>query len=207
LKKIRSISNKPITSVINTHTYADHTGGNSSFPPGIQFVAHENTKTNMEKMDLFKQADNRAFLPNKTFKDKLTLFSRADEVDLHYFGVSGTNGDAWIVIPSVRILAAGDGFALKSINLIDESNGGSADQARTIRNAVNGIKNVDAVLSGHGSTMYTWDDFKEFADYNEDFLKWALAEKKMGKTADEAAAEYQYPPKVCSLYPDECAPR
>jgi glyoxylase-like metal-dependent hydrolase (beta-lactamase superfamily II) len=204
--KIKSITDKPITTLIFTHTHQDHTGGAPGFPAGIQIVAQENSKTNMEKMDLFKKPENAKVLPNKTYKDKLKLFSAADEIDLYYFGPGGTNGDSWVVFPALHIVAAGDGFALKGGNLIDESNGGSANQAHEIRTAVNTIKNVDTVVPGHpdagGSSdvTYTWDDLKEFADYNEDFLNYVLAEKKAGKTVDEAAAEYKMPPKYADHY-------
>ena len=48
-------------------------------------MAHENTKANMEKMDAFK-GDNAKFLPKKTYKDKLTLGTGKDRIDLYYFG-------------------------------------------------------------------------------------------------------------------------
>ena len=92
LDKIRTVTDKPITTIINTHTHADHTGGNEFFGTSVEFVAHENTKANMEKMDNFK-GDKSVFLPKKTYKDKLTLGGK-DEIDLYYFGPAHTNGDA-----------------------------------------------------------------------------------------------------------------
>ena len=41
----------PVTTVINTHTHADHTSGNVEFPPTVNFVVQANTKVNMEKME------------------------------------------------------------------------------------------------------------------------------------------------------------
>jgi glyoxylase-like metal-dependent hydrolase (beta-lactamase superfamily II) len=96
LDKIKTVTDKPITTIINTHTHADHTGGNEFFGTTVEFVAHENTKANMEKMDNFK-GDKSVFLPKKTFKDKLTLGSGKDEIDLFYFGPAHTSGDAWVV--------------------------------------------------------------------------------------------------------------
>src|SRR5262247_2185954 len=46
LDQVRTVTNKPITMVINTHTHADHTGSNEFFTDNVVFVAHENTKTN-----------------------------------------------------------------------------------------------------------------------------------------------------------------
>ena len=70
----RPSPNKPITTIINTHTHGDHNGSNEFFGATVEFVAHENTKTNQEKMDAFK-GDKSVFLPKKTFKDKLTLLA------------------------------------------------------------------------------------------------------------------------------------
>src|SRR3954462_15298178 len=71
LDKVKTVTDKPVTTIINSHTHGDHTGSNSFFNPTVDIVAHENTKSNMEKMDAFK-GENAKFLPKRTFKDKLT---------------------------------------------------------------------------------------------------------------------------------------
>jgi hypothetical protein len=115
-----------------------------------------------------------------------------------------------VVFPALQILAAGDSFALKTTNFIDVQNGGSAMQARVVRTAVNRLKNIDKIVPGHAPfvvddarppMLYTWADLKEWADFNEDFLKWALSEKKSGKSVDEAASEYKSPEKYASYGP------
>src|SRR6266581_3490177 len=74
LDKIKTVTNKPVTTIINTHTHGDHTGNNDLFGTSVTIVAQDNTKANMEKMDAFK-GDKAKFLPSKTYKDKLTLGS------------------------------------------------------------------------------------------------------------------------------------
>jgi cyclase len=205
--QIKSITDKPITTVILTKGNADQVGGLPEFPADIQIVAHENTKANMVRDtrwspgDLFKKPENAKYLPNKTFKDKLTLFSGEDQVDVYYFGAASTNGDAWIVFPSLGILIPGDNFSGKGGNLIDETAGGTGAQSGIIRHVVNTFKNVDTVIPGHFNGIYTWDDFKEYADYNDAFTAWALAQKKAGKTVDEAAAEYKHPASFADYRP------
>src|SRR5262245_6626923 len=54
LDQVKSVTAKPVTTIINTHTHADHTGSNSEFPRTVEFVAHENTRKNMERMNEFK---------------------------------------------------------------------------------------------------------------------------------------------------------
>src|SRR5262245_65206050 len=47
LDQVKSVTNKPVTTIINTHSHGDHTGGNPDFPRNVEFIAHENAKTNM----------------------------------------------------------------------------------------------------------------------------------------------------------------
>ena len=101
LDKIKELTPKPITMLINTHTHGDHVSGNVEFPATVDVVVQENTKANMEKMDIFKQNDNRG-MAKRTFKDTMTIGTGADEIDLYYFGPGHTNGDAWVVFPALR---------------------------------------------------------------------------------------------------------
>src|SRR3954469_25150297 len=72
LDNVKSVTDKPITRIINTHTHGDHTGNNGFFGANVEIVAQDNTKTNMTKMDAFK-GENAKFLPGKTYTDKLSL--------------------------------------------------------------------------------------------------------------------------------------
>jgi cyclase len=44
LDKIKELTTKPITTLINSHTHADHVSGNVEFPATVQIIAQENTK-------------------------------------------------------------------------------------------------------------------------------------------------------------------
>jgi cyclase len=195
LDKVKELTPKPITTLINTHTHGDHVSGNVEFPATVDVVVQENTKTNMEKMDIFKQNNNRG-MAKRTFKDKMTIGSGADQIDLYYFGPGHTNGDAWVVFPALRIVHSGDIFANKGLPLIDGNNGGSVLHIHeTLTKAHNGIKNVDTIINGHTPANTTWADLKEFAEFNQDFLTWAQGQLKAGKTPEQAAAEWKVPEK------------
>src|SRR5947207_563944 len=182
LDKIKELTPKPITTLINTHTHGDHVSGNVEFPASVEVITQENTKTNMEKMDIFKQNNGKG-MAKRTFKDKLTVGKGADQIDLYYFGPGHTNGDAFVVFPALRTAHVGDLFASKGLPLVDGNNGGSVlHYPETLSKAHAGIKNVDTVINGHSNTTTTWADLKEFADFNKDFLTWAEGALKSGKT-------------------------
>lgn len=194
LDKIKTVTSKPVTMIVNTHTHGDHTGSNEFFGTTVEIVAHENTKTNMEKMDAFK-GDKSKFLPKKTYKDRLTLGKGKDEIALYYFGPGHTSGDSFVVFPALRAMHAGDIFAGKNTPIIDANNGGSAvNYGKTLAKAASTIKNVDTIITGH-SMLMTPADLKDYADFNNDFITWVQGEIKAGKTVDAAAAEFKIPDK------------
>jgi glyoxylase-like metal-dependent hydrolase (beta-lactamase superfamily II) len=204
LDKIKELTPKPVTTIINTHTHGDHVSGNVEFPASVDVVTQENTKANMEKMatptgipagtfpNVFQTSGGRG-MPKRTFKDTLTLDKGPDRIDLFYFGRGHTSGDAFVVFPALRVMHAGDIFARKGPPLLDANNGGSGVAiGDTLARAAAGIKGVDSVITGH-STVMTWADLEEYARYNKDFLAWVRDEMKAGKSAEAAAAEYKIP--------------
>src|SRR5258708_17140344 len=206
LEKVKELTPKPVTTIINTHTHGDHVSGNVEFPATVDIVTQENTKANMEKMatptgipagtmpNVF-QASGGKGMPKGTFKDTMTLDKGADRIDLYYFGRGHTNGDAFVVFPALRVMHAGDIFARKGPPLLDANNGGSGVAiGDTLAKAAAGIKAVDTVITGH-STLMTWADLQEYARFNQDFLEWVRAEMKAGKTVEAPAAGYTIPGK------------
>jgi cyclase len=195
LDKIKELTPKPVTLLINTHTHGDHVSGNVEFPASVDVVVQENTKTNMEKMPIFKEHNN-AGMAKRTFKDRMTIGKGPDQIDLYYFGPGHTNGDAWIVFPALRIVHSGDIFAGKSVPLIDTANGGSMRQiSDTLTKAHDGIKGVDTIINGHTPAQTTWPDLKEYAEFNKDLVAWMQAGLKQGKTPEQLAAEWKVPEK------------
>ena len=191
LDKVKSVTNKPITTIINTHTHGDHNGSNEFFGTTVEYVAQANTIANMQKMDAFK-GDKSVFIPKKTFKDKLTIGKGNDEIDLYYFGRAHTNGDAFVVFRALRVMHTGDAFAGKTTPIIDANNGGSAvAYGNTLAKAA-GVKNVDTIITGHSPLMKP-ADLREYATFNSDFVTWVRGEIKAGKSVDDAAAAYKVP--------------
>jgi len=194
LAKIKELTPKPVTMLINTHTHGDHVSGNVDFPATVDVVVQENTKTNMEKMEIFKTNANRG-MAKRTFKDKMTIGSGADQIELMYFGRAHTNGDAWVIFPALRVVHAGDAFASKGVPIIDANNGGSGvDYPETLTKAHGAIKNVDTIITGH-STQMTMNDLREYADFNRDFLNAVRDAKKAGKSVDDVANSWKVPAK------------
>jgi len=200
LEQVRTVTPKPVTIVINTHSHADHTGSNEFFSDNVQFVAQENTRTNMQKMQNFA-GDKARFLPTRTYAETLTLGAGADQIVLYFFGKAHTSGDSFVVFPALRTMHTGDAFASKSTPLIDVANGGSAlEYGKTLAKAAATIKNVDTIINGHITSGPTpFSDLQAYADFNNEFVAWVQAQIAAGKTADQAAMEYAVPAKWAAL--------
>jgi len=190
LDKVKSVTSKPVTRIINTHTHGDHTGNNNFFGANVEIVAQENTKTNMMKMDAFKD-ENAKYLPGKTYKDKMTLGSGKDRIDLYYFGPAHTSGDTFVVFPALRVLHTGDAFAWKDGPLCDRSNGGTCVEfPRTLQKMMAAIKNVDIVIPGH-SPMMTPKDVEGYQKFTADLLSYSIDQMRAGKSVADAAAGFK----------------
>ena len=203
LDKIKELTDKPITHLINTHTHFDHVSGNVEFPTAVEIVAHENTAALMKEMrtvtgfppqkgNIFTENKGRG-LPKRTFTDTLTIGKGADQVDLHYFGRGHTGGDAWVVFPALRVVHAGDIFPAKAIPILDANNGGSGlEMGATLAKAAAGLKNVETIITGH-STQMTMADLREWAEFNRDFANAVREGKQAGRSIDEIAKNWTIP--------------
>jgi cyclase len=215
LAKIKELTPKPVTHLINTHTHFDHVSGNVEFPPTVEVVAHETTAALMKEMRQvtgFAPPENNIFtdnkgrgLPKRTFKDTLTIGKGADQVDLHYFGRGHTGGDAWVLFPSLRIVHAGDIFSGKNIPLLDANNGGSGlEIGDTLAKAAAGLKNIETIITGH-STQMTLADLREYAEFNREFAASVREAKKSGRSIDDIAKGWTLPAKYTGYAPPQPA--
>ena len=212
LDTIKTITTKPVTMIINTHTHGDHVSGNVEFPATVDVVVHENTKANMSAMrpasfvaqpasgpppNIFT-ANKGTGMAKRTFKDSMTIGSGADRIELHYFGRAHTDGDAVVLFPTARVLHMADVFATKGLPGMDANNGGTGvGYADTLTKTADFAdkNNVRAIVNGHFATTTTRADLREFIAYVRDFVTFAQDGKRSGKSIDEVAKAWQTPAK------------
>jgi glyoxylase-like metal-dependent hydrolase (beta-lactamase superfamily II) len=178
LEKVKSLTDKPIRYVVNTHHHGDHSGGNTTLIKSVEIVAHDNVYANMVK-------GNQAGPPRITFSDKASIRLGGKELRAHYFGRGHTNGDAVILFPAHRVLHTGDLF-VAGAPFIDYANGGSAVAwTDTIEKAL--ALDFDRVIPGHGPIMTRADLVK----WKESFAKMRSKVSELkhgGKSKEEVAA-------------------
>ena len=202
LDRIRSVTNRPVTTIINTHAHGDHTGANEFFPTSVEIVAQENTRLNMDRQEAFKGSKVN-YLPKLMFKDRMTLGSGRDRIDLYYFGAGHTNGDAWVVFPALRVLYAGDMLGPKQPPPVDLDNGGSGlAYPDTLARAAATLRNIDTIIPGHGPLM-TMRDLDLYAQFCRDFRDSVVSAFGHGLSITESVDAWKVP---AGRYRDYTAP-
>ena len=187
MERIRTVTDKPVTTIINTHTHGDHVGSNMFFPEEVEIVVQENTRRNMAGMDIFA-GDGARGLPDRTYNDQLTLGSGADRIELYHFGPGHTSGDTFILYPGLRVLQMGDMFPWRDAPFLDRSNGGSGVEfPETLQKLLDNVDGFDTVIPGH-IPVTTPDSLQEYQRFTADLLAAVRQAIAGGQTVEQAVA-------------------
>jgi glyoxylase-like metal-dependent hydrolase (beta-lactamase superfamily II) len=142
MQKIRSVTDKPVKYVLNTHQHGDHTGGNEAMRgQKAEIIIHKNARANMV-------AGKMPGLPDVTFSDETQVFIGGKEVLMKYFGRGHTNGDAMVFFPSEHVVHTGDLFTNGAPFCDASANCSINEWDKTIGKAVQ--MDFDTVIPGHG---------------------------------------------------------
>ena len=142
MQKIRSVTDKPIKYVLNTHQHGDHTGGNEAMRgQKAEMIIHKNARANMV-------AGKMPGLPDITFSDETQVFIGGKEVTMKYFGRGHTNGDAMVFFPSEHVVHTGDLFTSGAPFCDGNANCSINEWDKTIGKAM--AMEFDIVIPGHG---------------------------------------------------------
>jgi glyoxylase-like metal-dependent hydrolase (beta-lactamase superfamily II) len=143
--EVKKLTNQPIKYVVSTHHHGDHTGGNPRLQQlGAQVISTEEARQNMVDGKQPGQS-------NVTFEHHATIYLGGKKAELYHWGRAHTNGDAVVLFPAQRVLAAGDMFTNGDDvpELIDYSGGGSGKEWTTTLDSALKL-DFDRVVPGHG---------------------------------------------------------
>ncbi len=206
IDKVKGLTDKPVTTIINTHTHGDHVSGNVEFAPTVDVIVQENTKKHMEQgnavyglqtkppENIFTNNGGRG-LPKRTFTHTWTIGSGKEQIDLRYFGAAHTDGDAFVIFRDHRVMHVGDTMPTRDLPIMDKNNGGTGvGYSATIAKAA-AVKGVNTIINGHNETTTTPADLKLYSEFLADFVTFVQDAKKAGKTIDDVVNTWKTPAK------------
>lgn len=154
IAEIAKITPLPLTHLVLTHGDLDHVNGLGGFPHGLQILAHERTRKDMEeafgKDEALKPL--RTYLPNRTFTDGFDLKGLGAEIRLLHFGPAHTSGDIVVFFPVERVAFVGDLLFVGRDPLIHRPKGGTSFGLVKTLNGLLALE-ADTYLSGHANPL------------------------------------------------------
>jgi len=191
LEAVKTITDKPIKYLVNTHGHPDHVGGNVVLAKQVSaIIAHANVRKRMvlaqAKLDPAKQGGlPELALGSEDAKERARLNIHLDGAEIHllHMGPGHTDGDVIVGIPSVLVMHMGDLFFLGMLPYIDGESGGSFDGlVAQISSVASWLPEGARIIPGHGPVCGK----QELLRYR-DFLQAVQAHVKANPAQDAAA--------------------
>lgn len=106
---IKRVTPKPITTVVIASDHGDHTAGNASFPAGVHYIIHPNSKAILDRSaeaaaKSGRQGGWRLPADAESVADKKTITMGGEEMQILFLGRSHTGGDLAVWLPRQKIL-------------------------------------------------------------------------------------------------------
>ena len=185
LDEVAKVTDKPVTTIISTHSHPDHTGSADFIReryPNVRIIMNEGAEAELKA----GPRPNPKLLPTETYKDRLTIGKGKDRVELYHFGPGHTNGDTFVVIPSAKLLFMGDVMAWNMAPFLPA--GGAKAITEETEALVRTVKGVKIVVEGHGH-VNNWAGLTRLARFNRALLTAAKAAYDRGDPPGAAVAE------------------
>lgn len=201
LDSIAKITPKPVTTVILTHSDADHVNGLAAFPKGLTIIAQENCKKEMEESEGGRGAAPADYMPTKTVNDHENVTIEGMHLRLLHFAPAHTSGDLIVYLPEDKMVFTGDIVATQQPYPIihPQKNGSSEGWIKTMHGIL--ALNADTYIPGHGDVQTKADLQKRLADTTarRDQIKMMVAQGKSLDQIKQALGESGAPGRFLSF--------
>lgn len=190
---ISTLTDKPITYLVNTHMHGDHTGGNANFNSNeTTIVAQDRVRTRLQERgqksvaeQKMSQTDYEKSLPEITHSEGMTFYEGDETILLMHVHNAHTDGDTQVYFMKENVLHMGDTYFAGRYPYIDINSGGSIHgYIEASKNALMVIDEETKIIPGHGRPSNK-EELQGFLAMLEDIRSIIQKEVDAGKTLEQ----------------------
>lgn len=195
LEAVKSVTEKPVKWLINTHSDGDHVNGNEFFPQDVVIISHENCRKEFfhpnRNGSPSRWLDEKLlpFIPEIIFNDRMQLHMGTKTVELYYLGVGHTTGDIVVCFPEEKTAFVGDQVFFGRPQLIHSYKGGNFfEHLKTTEKLLETVE-AERFCSGHADIKTRADIKQHLEEMNTLQLK-IRALVKEGRSLEEVQKSF-----------------
>jgi glyoxylase-like metal-dependent hydrolase (beta-lactamase superfamily II) len=194
-KTIEDKIRQPVRVLVSSTFHDNYSKGNVAYAD-VWKIGHENYNTDLLELmqrEKVPAEEQKARLPNQTFRDRITLYLGGKEIQILYVGRAHTRGDSIVYVPQDRIVYLSELFFANQFLYINDGYG--LDWLKAL-DAVEAL-GAEIFVPGHGripaDPRETRQDLRHFRQMLVDVRDAVQKEIAGGATEDQAAATIQWP--------------
>ena len=168
VEAIRKVTPKPITTVVIASDHGDHTAGNASFPAGVHYIIHPNSKAILDRSAEAAAKSGREGgwkLPAdaELVADKKSFEMGGEPIEILFLGRSHTGGDLAVWLPRQKILFLSETFLNRVFPAMRSAY--PSEWLRALDRAE--AMKADLYVAGHGFTESAPVSKEELREYHK----------------------------------------
>lgn len=186
---------QPVRILVSSTFHNQYSRGNVAYPDVLK-IGHEQYRTDLLALmqrEKVSAEEQKARLPNLTFRDRLTLHPGGKEIQILHVGRAHTRGDSIIFVPQDRIVYLSELYFAEQFLFINDGYG--LDWLRALDTVA--ALDADIFVPGHGpipaDPRETRQGLARFRQVLVDVRDAVQKEIARGATEDQAVAAIRWP--------------
>jgi len=186
---------QPVRILVSSTFHNQYSRGNVAYAEVLK-VGHENYRADLIELmrrEKVPAEEQKARLPNQTFRDRMTLYLGGKEIQVLYVGRGHTRGDSIVFVPQDRIVYLSELYFADQFLFITDGYG--LDWLRALE-AIEAL-DADIFVPGHGpipaDPRETRQGVRRFRQMLIDVRDGVQKEIARGATEEEAVATLRWP--------------